>query len=448
MTVTQPKYGRTFPLYLTPIDWCFLADDSVEYPMVFYVDLDFSGRLSHDKMSEALVEACHRHPLMYSVIQRAKQNKLCWVLAPEQMPEIKWGAEGEPLDFDDGDYIDIQKNTGLRIWVRESDSAARMTMQFHHSVCDGTGAYRFVGDLLACYMQKLDCCQGKVELGEFKASQLKIRPTKMRTLKSNEGAFTKFRKAAGEAWKQFGVRVTPLTKPPTKPESRTYPGMVKHTFSSQDLASLRSAATERGATMNDLLLCRMFQTAIKWNEANTKKQEIRILVPSDMRDQSDFEMPACNMTAYTFITRTDKEIADEAQLLELVRQDTLQIKNGNLQTSFINGLTSAMAVPWFLPWLMRRNRCLATSILSNAGDPSRRFTCRLPKRKGKVSCDEFTLEGITGVPPLRRVTRCTLSSSIYGRQLTFSMRCDPHVFTQPESQKLLDLFCNQIRLDL
>ena len=138
------------------------------------------------------------------------------------------------------------------------------------------------------------------------------------------------------------------------------------------------------------------------------------------------------------------EIADDEKLLNLIRNDTLQIKNGSRQKSFMNGLTSAMSTPVVLQYLVRRNVCLATSVLSNAGDPARRFTCRLPKSLGKVSCPEFTLEGISGVPPLRRMTRCTMSSSIYGRKLTFSMRCDPHSFSHADSTRLLELFCSTL----
>jgi len=164
-----------------------------------------------------------------------------------------------------------------------------------------------------------------------------------------------------------------------------------------------------------------------------------------MRDGEDFEIPACNMTAYTFISVRPSDVDDEETLLDRIRQETLKIKNGNLQKSFINSLSTAMMVPSLLPWVLKRNVCFATSIFSNAGDPSRRFTCRLPKKRGKVSCDEFTLEAITGVPPLRRKTHCTLSSSIYGRKLTFSMRCSPDLFSVDDTHQLLDLFCEQLR---
>ena len=47
--------------------------------------------------------------------------------------------------------LDIGSRTGLRVWVRQGDGASRIVMQFHHACCDGIGAYRFLGDLLAAY---------------------------------------------------------------------------------------------------------------------------------------------------------------------------------------------------------------------------------------------------------------------------------------------------------
>lgn len=450
-----PDYGRTFPMYVPAIDWYFLSDDSHEYPMSFFLELEFSGTIDREKFDVALKQAIFRHPLLMSIIQPGKHDLPCWTLAPDQMPQVCWGKIGEPIGVEgkayeraaldsDGDFIDIQKTPGLRIWARETVGSVRMTLQFHHSACDGTGAYRFVGDLLACYMQQLPSCDGKVELGDFDPSQLKVRASKMRSIRINDSEWRKLKVALKEAWMHVGTRVTPLKKPDAQPECKTLPGMVQHEFSAEDLAVMRHEATDQGATLNDWFLCKMFQAARDWNGSYRSGGKLRLLVPADMRDGNDFEMPACNMTACTFITRRAAEIDDQTTLLESIRHDTLAIKKGIPQRAFVNAITSAMQGS-LLPWIMNRNKCMATAVVSNAGDPSRRFTCKLPKQRGKVHCDEFTLESITGVPPLRRHTRSTLSVSTYGRKLVVSMRCDPYLFTRDDSQQLLDRFCKRLQ---
>lgn len=441
--ICTTDYGRTFPLYVAPIDWFFLIDDSTEYTMSFFLDLDFTGQLDQELFQAALDEAIRRHPLLFCVIEPAKKSRLCWVPAADKIQPVDWADDATPLHFENQGYIDIRTTTGLRIWVRQSTDTARVTMQFHHSACDGTGAYRFVGDLLGCYMKRLPSCEGNVELGNYDSSLLKVCRSKMRSIRIHDSAFKKFRIAAAEAWNHIGTRIAPLRPPDQAPDSVQLPGMVKQDFTSEQLAKLRAVATSQGGTLNDLFLCKMFQAALKWNGATTGSRKIRILVPADMRDGQDFEIPACNMTACTFVTRTVAEIEDDKRLMDLVIKDTLALKNGGPQSAFVNAITSAMEGS-LLPKILQASGCLATGVFSNAGDPSRRFTGRLPKRRGKISCDEFTLEAITGVPPLRKHTRSTLSSSIYGRKLTFSLRCDPYLFSEDDTRQLLNLFCEQL----
>ena len=446
-----PDYGRTFPMHVPAIDWYFLSDDSREYPMSFYLDLQFSGTLDRDKLDEAVRQALFRHPLLMCIIQPGKQDLPCWTLSVDQMPTIQWQESATPANWlaaevpasCDDDFIDIRSEPGLRIKAHQSTDSAQITLQFHHSACDGTGAYRFVGDLLALYMKQLPCCEGKVELGDFDAAQLKVRAAKMRSIRMSDSETRKLGVALKEAWHHLGTRVTPLKSPQDLPTTKTLPGIVKREFSSDELAQMRSAATSKGATLNDWFLCKMFQAADDWNDGYRRSGKIRLLVPADMRDGNDFEIPACNMTACTFITRRRSQLASETKLLDSIRQDTLEIKQGHPQRAFVNAITTAMQGS-MLPWIMNRHKCMATAVVSNAGDPSRRFTCKLPKKRGKVSCDEFTLESISGVPPLRRHTRSTLSLSSYGRKLTVSMRCDPYHFDQANSEKLLDLFCQRL----
>ena len=447
MNSIKQKYGRTFPLHLPPIDWFFLCDDTRKYPMVFYIELEFSGEIQPDLFDGALQQALERHPILYSIVQPAKQNKPCWVPAPDDMPTIDWADESTPLRFEGGDFIDIRKTTGLRIWGRQSDGRTRLTIQLHHATTDGTGAYRFIGDLIACYMQRIGIDGQQVQLGTFEPAQLKNRTAKMRSIRFNDKPLHKLGLALSEGRKQFLNRFTALRTPSSRPAEYELPGIVNAEFSNEQMTALRKIATQRGGTLNDFLLCKMFQTAVRWN-GKAGRRPFRILVPSDMRDGDDFEMPACNMTAYTFVTATRSDLKDQTALLDKIARETLEIKNGNLQKSFVNGLSTAMTVPFVLPMILRRNTCLATSVLSNAGDPSRRFTCRLPRKRGKVSCDAFTLEEISGVPPLRRNTHCTLSSSSYGRKLTFSMRCNPHYFSTADTRELLELFCDQLRAEL
>ncbi|MCR9296543.1 MAG: hypothetical protein NXI32_27850 [bacterium] len=442
---TEQRYGRVFPLYVPPIDWYFLCDDSRSYPMVFYIELRFSGTIHRPGLATALNEALYRHPLLFSVVRPDKHKRLRWVLAPEQMPAIFWDTTASAGLAAHGEYLDVRAQPGLRIWGVQSDNQTRLTLEFHHAATDGTGAYRFIGDWLACYMQTLKCCENQIEFGNLDFVQLKHRSERMRGYSAGEKPVRKFLRAMHEGRRQFLNRVEPLRLPVERPSSADLPGIVNQRFHSQQLATLRKTAADQGLTVNDLLLISMFRTIQQWN-GNTKGRPMRVLVPSDTRDGDDFELPACNMTTYNFIALSQADMRSEQQLLDAIRQATLEIKRGDLQKSFMDGLTTSMQAPYILPFLLKHKPCFATCVLSNAGDPSRRFTCRLPKIRGRVACDEFCLESITGVPPLRRNTHCTLSSSTYGRELTFSMRCSPQSFRPEDTQQLLQMFCQNLRI--
>ena len=442
MTI-ENRYGRVFPLYVPPIDWYFLCDDSPAFPMVFYVELRFSGTIDREGMSAALTKALYRHPLLYATVNPDKRRRLRWTLAPNQMPSIHWDTSASVGLADQGEYLDISLQPGLRIWGIQSSSETRLSLQFHHATTDGTGAYRFIGDWLACYMQKLKCCENQVELGKLDFVQFKRRPEKMRGYSAGEKPYRKFLRTMQEGQRQFMNRVEPLRLPEKPPRTMNLPGIASQCFPGKELASLRKTAADQGLTFNDLLLCSMFRSIQQWN-ASRSRLPMRILVPSDTRDGDDFELPACNMTTYNFIALSKSDVHSDQRLLDAVRDATLAIKRGELQKSFIDGLTTAMQIPSILPFILEHKRCFATCVLSNAGDPSRRFTCRIPKVRGRVACDEFCLEAITGVPPLRRNTHCTLSSSTYGRELTISMRCSPQHFAVDDTRRLLNMFCRNL----
>ena len=103
---------------------------------------------------------------------------------------------------------------------------------------------------------------------------------------------------------------------------------------------------------------------------------------------------------------------------------------------------SAQAV--MLPFVLSRNVCLATVVLSNAGDPSRRFTAKFPRQSGRIVCGNLVLEAITGVPPLRVKTRAAFSISQYDRRLAVSLRCDPHYFRLEDTATLLDIYVRRL----
>lgn len=440
---------RVFPLHLSPIEVFMLADDRSDYPMTFVIQLRLTGQVDRVAFEAALVETLQRHPLLRAFIQTGKGGLPCWMLAEEAAPAVDWAEEGTPTVCPRGERIDLASETGLRVWVRQGPLAARVVLQFHHACCDGTGAYRFIGDLLAGYGMRTALGDQSPSLGTMQTGLLRNRKQRMLGV-AGESAWGLRRRAIRAAWRILSRRPRPLAAPRAAGGNgdtlSEFPGFLCASLDRAAQQRLRDVAGQFGATLNDLLLRDLFLTLEAWNRRQAcGRRRLRIMMPTDLRGGEDFEMPAANLTSYTFLTRRARQCASPDKLLEGIRNETSLIKHRRAGTEFADMVLTASRVRWLLPFCLSRDVCLATAVLSNAGDPSRRFTAQFPRQAGRAVCGNLVLEEITGVPPLRRKTRATFSVSQYGRCLSISLRCDPHLFNQTDTAALLDSYIQRLR---
>ena len=147
---------RTLPLHLTAADLLMLAQDLPGFPSTFVVQLELRGQIDRPAWEAALREALGRHPLLTALILPGKGGLPCWTTASDRFPPLDWSIESAPISCPRGEAIDLAHEIGLRIWVRQGPERVLVLFQFHHAASDGTGAYRFIGDLLACYGKRTD----------------------------------------------------------------------------------------------------------------------------------------------------------------------------------------------------------------------------------------------------------------------------------------------------
>ena len=447
---------RILPLHLAPIDEFFRQDDRPDYPMAFTSHLSFSGEIDPDSFQAALLVALERHPLLQALTKPAKGGKLCWVSAKGMLPKISWGQVGQSFEFDSTEQIDLTREVGLRLWVHASEERSEVLLQFHHACCDGTGAYRFIGDLLAEYGIRMTFDNPPV-VESCNLRLLKDRRNKMAGQVITDSVFTSIRRALTHAYSVFSRRIAPLSLFPTGPRGSTsprtindYPGIVTRVFDKSQYKLLRDAAGAENAMFNDLLLTEMFIAIRDWNRrcGDRGRQWLRIMMPTDLRGKDEITMPAANMTSYSFITRSSEDCDDPIALLRSLRDETLQIKRDQTGKRFIDAVLLGQYIPGLIHFLLGRNRCLATVILSNVGDPSRRFLARFPREQGKVVCGNVRLERISGVPPLRPLSRATVSIVTYGREFAINVRCDPNVMSLEDANEFLDFFVARLQSHL
>jgi hypothetical protein len=440
---------RVLPLHLNAAELLMLAQDLPGLPSTFVVQLEFRGQIDRRSFEVAIAEALDRHPLLRAVIQPGKGGMPCWTAATDQRPLLDWAVDSVPMNCPAGEAIDLSREIGLRIWVRQGAERALVLLQFHHACSDGTGAYRFIGDLLACYTAQTDSTGTAPPLAPVRLPLLRRRADRL--LGAPFSPRTSWPAGLAESCRILVNRPLPLTLPMGRRANDCtdrFPGFLSMSLDRTEHQCLRKAAGERGASLNDLLLRDLFLALNDWNKQQglrRRAQPLRIMMPVDLRDVEDREMPAANLTSYAFLNRNARKWGSPDELLMSIRAETELFKSHQSGQRFMHIIDRALRRRWLLPFILSRNICLATAVLSNAADPSRRFTATFSRQSGRIVCGNLVLDAITGVPPLRLKTRATFSISQYNRQLAVSLRCDPHYFCLEDTAMLLHTYMRRLR---
>ncbi len=440
---------RVFPLHLTPMEKLLRTDDHLRYPMTFVLEMVFSGTIDRPAFELALSEALARHPLLASLIQPAKRNVPCWVSANGQRPSVDWGDGHLPPNCPNGEQIDLTREVGLRIWIRQGPNRARLITQFHHACCDGVGAFQFLGDLLASYAAHAAPDLPHPTLAPIDLGRLRGRAHGCMEIATSHQFGRQARSSLSHAYEMLIHGCVPLrpATPNANGQAPPFPGIQSITFDQTEHRALRKAADHLGVTLNDLMLHELFFVMNSWNADGRPSKggrRHRVMMPVCLRGRADSQTPASNIIGYAFINRRAGQLHDLRQHLQGIRDETAQIKNRHQAKRFVDTVAAAATLPGLLPSIVRLPRTLATVVFSNLGDPTRRFTARFPRHEGRLVCGNLTLEDVTGIPPMRPRTRATFLVLSYNLNLTINLRCDSQRFTAGDTQQFLALYRDRL----
>src|SRR6056297_1094968 len=450
---TADRAGRIFPLHLTPFEEYMLWDDRPEYPMTFVVQLDLEGEIDREALTETLPLALERHPLLQAIVGPAKGNRDCWITAPNPQVMIDWADWEVPVGIPNGEAINLRKQVGLRIWVRTKQQRSMLTLQFHHAAADGIGAYQFIGDWLWYYAERVG--QPVTQpLPPNDAKALRRRGKASYSLDNyrlpNGQLEVDKREAFTYALKSMLPVAAPRRADPQRNQStecsERFPGLCGYEFDKANYKQLRHVAEARGQSANELLIERLLVSLRAWNkeQGKDKKGTFCIMMPMDLREADTRMGTAANLVTYALVRRDREECMESEQLIDSLRQEMVRLKHQRHRTPFMNMMAYLTRYPsWLKRWYAGRG-CAATAILSNTGDPTKRFTVPLPSEKGIVRAGNLRLLDISGVPPMRNGTHLTISIFTYRRVLKICLRCDPHRFTVAQSQQFLDHYTSMI----
>lgn len=426
-----------------------LQDARASYPMTCGATFRFEGRFDRQRLEEATRETLDRHPMFRALISYPWGRRARWIAA-DRYPELRWVEDAEVEAFEQSTPIDLRHEPGLRIWVKERGDQSELLFEFHHGCADGAGGLLFIEDLLTLYASKFDGHR-----------TLPLPPPQFHRL-LNRGRFDG---ASGWSWerlraqmsilpelKRFATRMPqplqrstqqPIGVVPAAPARR----MSTHVLDSEVVSLLRETAVQHGATLNDLLISALFITVQRWNARRKQVRPndwLRILMPANLRNRADLDTPASNRMSYAFLTQRVRDVCDLPTAMRAVAAETNRVRRLRLPMAFLSQLGLLDATRFGLPLMLSERRCFATAVLSNVGDPTRRFRSRLPRENGLVVVGNVRLTGMQGITALRPLTRAAVFVNTYADQITINTRLDPTCFAPAETERFSDSFLEHL----
>jgi hypothetical protein len=435
-------------LPLTPLESYLLADDRADYPMTFWLQSFLSGAVDKPAMLEAVDEAVERHPMLRAIIVR-DGKRLAWSFNERRPISHSWEMAGVPIRCDAGERIDLNRESGLRVWTREHPDGIESTFQVHHSCCDGLGTLQFLGDLLLQYAY----LRG--------ANVVPPRPPDYGRLASRDDlsavrpyARHKLRLAMhgiGRVVRHFiWQRPTPLYAPPPTASGESIiilPGIVWHSFDAAFHRHLRRVARRHRVSLNTLFLGCLFQTMCEWNaphDPRFQRRWLRILMPSELRGLAEADLSACNAVSYFFLNRQPRACTDSVKLLQGIQEETTVHHRLQVAASFFASIRLMTRFAAIRP-ILYSGPCLATAVLTYLGDLSSRFIGELVREDGRIVSGGMVLQRACGAPPLRPGTIAAFELFAYAGELTVCLRANPHCFAPEDSTRLLGLFVKKLQ---
>lgn len=437
-----------FPLPLVAFERYMLDDDRPAYPMTYTLSLRLRGLIDRQTLIDAAEEVIARHPLLSATIDDPSNWQPCWIDSCSARPPLDWVDPASPNCCPRGEAIDLAREPGLRLWVRQTDSHADLSAQFHHACCDGIGSFGFLGELVTSYALRRWPGDNRPQLAPLDPSRLCRRGRFGRDDISwvrRAGAFG----AAMAHAARFGCQ-RPITLAPPRPAPTNQDPAWNVHQRALDVATtrrLRAAARQSGVTVNDLLLRDMLLTISAWNDRWDGMADgncLRILMPANLRSADDKAMPAANGVTMSFLSRRREACRDALELLRGIRQETEAVKRTRRGLRFIRVIELAQRLCGGMPRAMTNEQCFATVVLSNLGQMGKRLSPAPTNQLGQATCGDLVIESVTGAPPIRPMTSAAFLVYNYARQLIVNLRCDPRLFTTEHANALLDGYVGRI----
>jgi hypothetical protein len=413
-----------------------LLDDRPELPMTFWTEMVFRGQLDRGALQSAVDVAVARHPLLRARVEW--QGRMPnWVLPDEDSRPVTWLNETNCHQADQVQSLDLRRESGLRVFAINGENRSSVWIHIHHACCDGLGARRFSLDLLTAYAR---ACGAQTPLPEWDTLDYELLRRRHEFAAVSAGAIkTSAWRKLQDAFHFHVLTPRPLAAAQELVGPPRVSPAVKYIFNAAETARLRQLSREANARLNDVAVALLFATLAKWNRrfgSAPQSQRLRVLMPTDLRSPRDDRLPAANRMSFAFIARTIRQCEDWDPLLTGIRSETRYIKQTRIGLDFLAGISLAAQVPGLLPGLLRWPRCMATAVLTNLDDPTRRFRRRFPVQQGSPLIGNVALDRIYAAPPIRTQMHAGIGLVVCSRQMCLGLLGNGQILGDQPAQLL------------
>lgn len=423
---------------LSPIEAFLDRDNRVSHPLDFFFQLHFDGRVTSDRVADAITKAVRLHPTLTARLTLKSGRKL-W----------RWksvGFDGNDLVSDREGHsdlrgLDLESECGVRCHLVEAANGSCLTFQFHHVATDGLGAVGFLADFLKLYdgvpvseierraMLLNDRHQfgyGCSSLWNFAKAQVRGIPTVYRFLAKTPTPLKNFQPA---------VSNTAVSG---------YPNHLLRGLSAVDSEGLRLNAVAHGVSMNSWMLACLFRTMNSFRRRQPEHRPsdlLRITVPCSLRNRGHDQMPAGNLFSLAFPAFRSDVIDESPEFVTKGDQQMQVYRRGCDLPNLLLSLRLLSCQHCLLNRFVSGTYCQSTTLFTNLG----RLLARLAGgRSAHVRAGKAKLIDVFVIPPLRPLQTFSLATAQYAGRQKLGLRYDPDAHTEVEAASILDEFVDRV----
>lgn len=444
--VNGPPRNDVPPLPLTAFERYMWADDTPEYPMSGQFEIRYTGVLDREAFEKALRATFEQHPLQRALLDVSRPRRPTWRIQPEFTIPLDWACADKPRTYAEGEQIDLTREIGTRIWVRQGDEHGSILFQFHHVTTDGIGVCNFVSDVLLAYDALIANGTNGSQLPQRNPKRLLSRGDIYppdRAWRARLETWLRILEGL-KRWRTFYPR--PFRGTGSKDVAPAPMGCtLVETLTAEQTTSLRESAKRQGATLNDRLVRDLFLSLVA--DCGTEQPDgncLRVTIPVNLRLPSDSDMPAANKLTMCNLNRSDEQCREPDKLLDDICRETRDIRGGRGRRliAILNLLTRLYGR---IPQRFMGNKCLSTVVFSNLGNVDKLLPRFRRRDDGRIVAGNVTVDALATVPDVRPQTSLVFVAMTYAGRLSLVLRYDPRLLSAAEARQFLADYSARLR---